>query len=139
MGEVFLKLVLVLSVFGLLLFLINKLLRTWLNVEKKKVFSYNHVNDKHKKIDWTIRIIFIFILFIGFFININRDPLKPIWFLEVHILLFAFIFVSEIVRAMMEKRYAENKNDYIFTVLQLVTILVCLLLMYSTDFFGLFR
>lgn len=67
MGEVFLKLVLVLSVFGLLLFLINKLLRTWLNVEKKKVFSYNHVNDKHKKIDWTIRIIFIFILFIGFF------------------------------------------------------------------------
>ncbi|MDQ7862082.1 DUF4181 domain-containing protein [Peribacillus frigoritolerans] len=24
-------------------------MRKWLNVEKKKLFSYGHVNDKHKK------------------------------------------------------------------------------------------
>ncbi|MEG0386620.1 MAG: DUF4181 domain-containing protein, partial [Solibacillus sp.] len=90
-------------------------MRKRLNVERKKIFSYNHINDKHKKIDWIIRITFTFFMIIGFFININRDSLTPIWFLETHILLFAFITVSEIVRIIMEKRYAENKNDYIFS------------------------
>ncbi|WP_233549493.1 DUF4181 domain-containing protein [Lysinibacillus yapensis] len=138
MGDFLAKLILMLSIFGLFLFLINKFLRKWLNVEKKKLFSYNHVNDKHKKIDWTIRIIFIFFLFISLFININRDPLKRIWFLETHILLFVFIIVSETVRVIMEKRYAENKNDYIFSAIQLVIISIFLLSVFSTDIFGLF-
>lgn len=138
MGEVFAKLILMLSIYGLCLFLINKFSRKWLNVEKKKLFSYNHVNDKHKKIDWIIRITFVFFLFIGFFINVNRDSLKHIWFLETHILLFVFIIVSEIVRIIMEKRYAENKNDYIFSAIQLVVISIFLLSVFSTDFFGLF-
>lgn len=136
MGEFFPKLILVFSIFGLFVFLINKFLRKWLNVEKKKLFSYNHVNDKHKKIDWSIRIIFIFFMFISLFINV--DPLKHIWFLETHNLLLVFIIVSEIVRVIMEKRYAENKNDYIFSAIQLMVILIFLFSVVSTDFFGLF-
>lgn len=137
-NEVFAKLILVLSTFGLFLFLINKFLRKWLNVEKKKLFSYDYVNDKHKKIDWTIRIIFIFFLSISVFINVNREPLKHIWFLETHILLFVVIIVTEIVRVIMEKRYADNKNDYIFSTIQLIVISIFLLSVFSTDFFGLF-
>lgn len=37
----------------------------------------------------------------------------------------------------MEKRYAANKNDYIFTSVQLVVISLFLIAMFSTDFFGL--
>lgn len=138
MSEVFTKLILVLSIFGLFLFLINKFFRKWLNVEKKKFFSYNYVNDKHKKIDWTIRIIFIFFLFFSFFINVNREPLKHIWYLEPHILLFVVIIVTEIVRVIMEKKYAENKNDYIFSAIQLMVTSIFLLWVFSTNFFGLF-
>ena len=137
MGEVFVKLILVLSIYGVCLFLINKFTRKWLNVEKKKLFSYNHVNDKHKKIDWIIRITCVFFLTIGFFINASRDFVKPIWFLEAHIILFAFIIVSEIVRIIMEKRYAENKNDYIFSAIQLVVGSIFLLSVFLTNFFGL--
>lgn len=138
MGEVFAKIILMLFIYGLFIFLINKSSRKWLNVEKKKFFSYNHVNDKHKKIAWIIRITFIFFLFIGFLINVNRDPLKHIWFLETHILLLVFLIVSEIARIMMEKRYAENKNDYIFSAIQLVAISIFLLSVFLTNFFGLF-
>ncbi|MFB7640460.1 DUF4181 domain-containing protein [Peribacillus butanolivorans] len=139
MESVFVKLILVLSIFGLFLFFINKVLRKWLNVEKKKLFSYGHVNDKHKKIDWTTRIIFIVFLFIGFFTNVKRDPLEHIWFLETHILLFVFIIASETARVIMEKRYAENRNDYIFSTIQLVIILIFLLSVFTTDFFGLLK
>lgn len=139
MGEFFAKLILILSIYGLSLFLINKFTRKWLNVEKKKSFSYNHVNEKHKKMDWIIRISFIFFIIVGAFINAFRDYLNPIWFLEAHILLFVFIIVSEIVRIIMEKKYAKNKNDYIFSTIQLVVISLFLLSVLSTDFFGLFR
>ncbi|MGM0890070.1 MAG: DUF4181 domain-containing protein [Bacillota bacterium] len=139
MESVFVKLILVLSIFGLFLFFINKVLRKWLNVEKKKLFSYGHVNDKHKKIDWTIRIICIVFLSIGFFTNVKRDPLEHIWFLETHILLFVFIIASETARVIMEKRYAENRNDYIFSTIQLVIISIFLLSVFTTDFFGLLK
>lgn len=137
--SVFVKLILLLSIFGLFLFFINKVLRKWLNVEKKELFSYGHVNDKHKKIDWTIRIIFIVFSFIGFLTNVKREPLEHIWFLETHMLLFVFIIASETTRVIMEKKYAENRNDYIFSTIQLVIISIFLLLMFTTDFFGLLK
>ncbi|MBD1383582.1 DUF4181 domain-containing protein [Bacillus sp. IB182487] len=114
-------------------------MRKLLKVEKKKFFSYNYLNDKHKKIDWTIRLIFIVLLFIGNFINVTRDPLESIWFLETHVLLFVFIIASETTRAIMEKRFAENKNDYIFTTLQLVFMSISFLSLFTTNFFGWFR
>lgn len=115
----------------------NKFLRKWLNVEKKEFFSNNFVNKQHKKIDWTIRITFIVVVLFGFFINVSEDPTKHIWLLQPHILIFGLIVVTELVRIVMEKRYAANKNDYIFTTVQLVVISMFLLAVFSTDFFGL--
>ncbi|WP_342573138.1 DUF4181 domain-containing protein [Solibacillus sp. FSL K6-1781] len=137
MENVLTNLILISSIFGLVLFCINKFLRKRLNVEKKEFFSYNHVNEQHKKIDWAIRITFIVFVLFGFFINVNHDPSKHIWFLQTHILMFDFIVITELVRIVMEKRYAKNKNDYIFTAVQLGVISLFLLAVFSTDFFGL--
>ena len=76
MESIFVKLILVLSIFGFFLFFVNNVLRKWLNVERKKIFTYGHVNDKHKKLDWTIRFIFTVLLFISFFTNVIRDPIE---------------------------------------------------------------
>lgn len=134
--SVWIKLFIMLAVFGTILFFINKAMRKWLGVEKKEVFSYNHVNEKHKKIDWTIRILTILFMGIGFTLNVNRDPSERIWFLETYFLLIVFIFATEIARVAMEKKYAENKKDYIFTTFQLVMISLFFILIYLTDFFG---
>lgn len=134
MGNFFTSLILILSIFGLVLFIMNKFLRKWLNVEKKEFFSNHFVNKKHKKMDWTIRITFIVVMLVGFFFNVSEDPSKHIWFLQPYILLFGLIFVTELVRIVMEKRYAANKNDYIFTSVQLVVISLFLIAMFSTDF-----
>lgn len=115
------------------------MLRKWLNVEKRSFFSYGHVNDKHKKMDWTVRIIGIALLFIGFFINnFIRDPYDPIWFWETYIVLFVIIIATEIVRIIMEKRYAENRNAYILSTIQLVIGAILLITVLMTNFFGLF-
>ena len=44
-------------------------------IEKRRIFSYNHINERNKKIDWTIRITFIVILFFGYLLDM-RIPIK---------------------------------------------------------------
>ncbi|WLR58989.1 DUF4181 domain-containing protein [Guptibacillus hwajinpoensis] len=138
METFFPKVIIMMTVAGVALYFINKALRKWLKVEKKQIFSYNHVNEVHKKWDWGIRISFIVLLIISFVVNIYRGFHDPIWYLQTHILLFVFIIASEAVRVIMEKKYAANKNDYIFTSIQLALILLFLTSMFSTNFFGLF-
>jgi uncharacterized membrane protein YfcA len=131
-----LKLLFLLTVFSVLMISFNAIMRRWLGVEKRKAFSHNHVNDKHKKIDWSIRFIFIAIMVIGGFINVTMIPREPYLFLQPWFLLFVLIFVTETVRAVMERRYAKNPNAYVFTVFQLVFTLILLILLFTTDFFG---
>ena len=133
-----LKFFLFLFVLWLFMFLFSAIVRRILKVEKKKMFSYNHLNERHKKIDWTIRIAFVVVMIVGAIINSTRFPLNPILFLEPYFLLIMLTFSTEIVTAVMEWKYAENRNAYIFTVLQLLFIALLLLSMFLTDFFGLF-
>lgn len=131
-----LKLLFLLTVFSVLMISFNAIMRRWLGVEKRKAFSHNHVNDKHKKIDWSIRLIFIAIMVIGGFINVTMIPREPYLFLQPWFLFFVLIFVTETVRAVMERRYAKNPNAYVFTVFQLVFTMILLILIFTTDFFG---
>jgi hypothetical protein len=138
MDEVLLKMILFLSAFGLFIYLINTGLRKWLKVEKKKLFSYNHINEKHKKIDWMIRVFSITLIIAGFIVHLLLDPVQRIWFLETHYILFGFLIASETARAIFEKKYSSNQNDYIYTTIQMVYLSVLLLSAFMTDFYGLF-
>ena len=77
-------------------------------------------------------------MIIGFIVNTTRLPLDPILFLEPYFSLIMLVFLTEIVTAVMEWKYAENRNAYIFTVLQLIYIAILLFSIYITDAFGLF-
>ncbi|MEG0385769.1 MAG: DUF4181 domain-containing protein [Solibacillus sp.] len=48
-----------------------------------------------------------------------------------------FLLLSELLRAFMEWKYAENKRDYIATITELLFGIGVALLLISTDFFGL--
>ncbi|WP_226659016.1 DUF4181 domain-containing protein [Pseudalkalibacillus hwajinpoensis] len=137
MDTYWLKVILMLLLFWVALHYSNKGLRKWLQVDKKKMFSYHHVNATHRTIDGIIRICVMLLLIISLFINIERNPQEPLWYLQTHIILFAYIVVSETVTVIMEKRYAVNKNDYLFTLFELVIIVIFSLLLYFTNFFGL--
>ncbi|WP_404323333.1 DUF4181 domain-containing protein [Cytobacillus firmus] len=129
------KLLLLVAIVGASMYFFELGLRKRLKVEKKKFFSYNHINDKHKKVDWTIRIGFLVAILGGGAFNITRDPMEWLWFLEPWFLLFVFIGVSESARALMEWKYAENRRAYMVTIIHLVFVLVLLLTVINTDFF----
>lgn len=130
------ELFLLLTIVLLLLVSFNALMRKLLKVEKKNFFSYDHVNEEHSKIDWTIRIIFIVILLLRYFVDTTGDPMDSIWFLEPWYIMMVFIVVTEVARATKEYKYAENRNAYKLTISQLVFIVVIFLTLYWSNFLG---
>ncbi|RLQ92307.1 DUF4181 domain-containing protein [Falsibacillus albus] len=132
------KILMILAIYFVVQLAINYLLRKWLKVKRKKLFSYNHLNEKHKKIDWTIRIITIVLLVIGTTINATRIPTEQFWFLQTYFILFMMIFSTETTRAIMEKKYAENRNDYLYTTFQLIFASILVISIFTTDFWGFF-
>lgn len=134
-----LALLLIVAIFLVMLALFNAIMRKWLRVEKPKAFSNNHVNDKHKKIDWSIRIFGIAMMVAGYSINVTRLPQEPYLLLEPWFLLLVFLFATEIVRALMERKYAKNPNAYLYTISQLVFLLIFLVSLFTNDFFGFYN
>lgn len=133
-----LKLIIILGVFSLLLFVFHTVMRKLLKIEKVKFFSNNYLNEEHKKIDWKIRMISIVVLLIGFIINIMRGPVDKLWFFESYFILFLSIIASESARAYMQWKYQTNRNAYIFTISQIVFICILMVSLFTTDLIGWF-
>ena len=112
-------------------YMMSKLLR----VERKKWFSYNHINDVHKKVDWLFRIAFAIILIVSASYRISLEPSEPAWYLDTWFLLIISIILSESVRAYMEWKYEENRNAYVLTISETVFILILYILILKTNFF----
>lgn len=131
------KLIIVLAILSLIMFIFNYLMKKYLKVEKRKTFSYNHVNEKHKKIDWVIRISFIIVMLITSFYQ-SRNINGVNWYFEFWFVILMFLTTSEMVRAFMEWKYSENRKEYIFTISQLIFILALLGVSFASNFFGFF-
>ena len=116
----------------------NAIMRKWLKVEKPKRFSYNHVNNLHKKIDWSLRGLFVVLLLLGYFVNSERiwNSQEPILLLQTWVLLFALVVSTEIVRAFMEWKYDENSNAYLVTISSLIFLAILVSSIFMTDFYG---
>lgn len=130
-----LKLLLLIVLFLLIIFLFNYIMSKTLKADRRKLFSDFHINEKHKMIDWTLRIITMVCLLLIF--PFNMDETKSYWFLQPWIILSLFLFVSEIVRAVMERKYAENPNAYKLTLGQLIFVIIMAFTLFKTDFWGL--
>ncbi|QOV12321.1 DUF4181 domain-containing protein [Viridibacillus arvi] len=133
-----LKIVVLLLIFTGIILMFGYFMRKILKVERKKWFSYNHVNDLHKKIDWSIRITFTLIFITISYYMTYSDVHNIDWYFDMWVYSFLlFIFLSESVRSVMEWKYATNPNTYIVTVAEMVLIIVLVMIILKTHFFNL--
>ena len=132
--DFWLKLVLLIIILMVLNFIFSAVMRRWLKVEKRKFFSYNHVNKLHSRVDWSIRMTFMVFIISGAFYNVTALPTESLWYLEAWFVLFVFLVVSESVQAIFEWKYAINRRDYIYTLSQLSFNMIVVIVVFSTDF-----
>ncbi|ANU14509.1 hypothetical protein B481_0272 [Planococcus halocryophilus Or1] len=103
------------------IFLVDMLLRKILGVEKKKSVKDRHFNDLHKKWDNIVSTgSGIVVLILALIIIVSDSPVNIYWFL-----LAAVVPISPLlVRVGFEKKYAENPNEYLITLLRMVITIV---------------
>ena len=87
------------------------LLRKMLQIEKvkKPFFSYNHINDAHRKFDWAIRIVSLCALIITYKLVSIEDYPQSIILVPTFIILLDFP-----VRAFFEWKQSPESKQYIF-------------------------
>lgn len=129
--------VLFIVAFVILFYTFSTIVRKKLHVEKQAIFSYNHVNETHKKIDWTLRAIFIVFIVGSLVAYMYSDTPPSVWYMQPYVLVFLFVIINETVRIVIEKKYAKNKNAYKATAMELLFLIVFIAVAFSTNFFGL--
>jgi hypothetical protein len=100
---------LMISVIAFVKFVIRKKLK--IPKVKKACFSYNHINAKHRKIDWTVRITALLInVFLIYQVMFEGFPIN------LFLILLALLFTSEnFVRAFFEWKFSEDPKQSILS------------------------
>ncbi|KAB8127386.1 DUF4181 domain-containing protein [Gracilibacillus oryzae] len=126
------KIILIIGIFILISLAYDTFMRKWLKVEKKEFFSYNFVNEKHRFVHWFVTIGGLICIFLTIPLSLGSS-----WFMQPWYLVIIILPIQEAARAVFERKYADNPNDFKFTISQIVFTLIWIFLLFQTRFFGL--
>ncbi|MCM3618248.1 DUF4181 domain-containing protein [Sutcliffiella horikoshii] len=117
------------------MYVVRFLLRRAFSIDKSKkdFFSYNHINDLHRKVDWGIRLIILVVNLVLFFMII--EDIVPIYF--VVIALLVLIIVDRLVHAFFEWKYSDNPKDAILTLSDMIIMVIAVVLVSSMNLLNL--
>ncbi len=132
-GSLFILLLILVVAFWIFGFVIRKLL----GVEKLKWFSNTYVNERHKNLDRSVRVIFIILFLFGNYYTFTNESIGTYSYLIPWFVIIILLLISDLLRAFMEWKYAENKRDYIATIAELLFWICVTSLLILTDFFSL--
>lgn len=104
-----------------ILFLVNLFLKKVLGVEKRNIFKANYVNARHKKVEFYLDIVGTVGMVAALIYGYEHGALYPIYASVVAAL------IVTLYKAYMERKYAENPREYIFTLLEFPLIILLIL------------
>ncbi|ANU14435.1 hypothetical protein B481_0189 [Planococcus halocryophilus Or1] len=95
------------------MWLVKWTLRKSFNIEKEKKvwFSYNHVNNLHKKIDWGLRIVAMLVMFMVLYLMIFKGYSVAFYMLTF----VTFMFIDSSVKAFFQWKYSDQPKQWILT------------------------
>ena len=130
-----LEIIMFISVLLALMWILNFTLKKIFKIEKEKrsVFSNNHVNDLHKKVDgylrWVSLLATLIVLYYFIFIEISI-----IYYITT---IGLFIFLDYVIKAFFEIIYSQNPKQSILTLSELALLALIFAVVVQFDVFGL--
>ena len=119
----------------ILISLVKLLLRKLLNIEKvkKEFFSYNHINELHRKIDKGLRIFSVItLILLSFVLLFYFEDL-------IYLILIApivLMVLDYIVRAFFEWKYTQYPKQSILTLTEMFLILIAIIIVFELKLLG---
>lgn len=123
--------ILVLLIVFVLISVVKLILRKVFNIEKEKkeFFSYNHINELHRKIDWVMRIAVAIATISATFYMLNED-------FSINLLLFIYFFNVVFdygVSAFFQWKYLDGSKRYILTISEGVILALTIAIVIDFD------
>jgi hypothetical protein len=105
------------------------LLRKIFKVEKVKrtFFSYNHINDSHRKVDKWVRTFTVISLIIFAILVINYKDLSYLYLIGV----ITLLTVDYAIRAFFEMKYSKHPKQAILTLAEMFLMLIAILIVFQ--------
>jgi hypothetical protein len=125
------KLVFLFCLFLIMIESIKFILRKALKIPKvkRKVFSYNHINTAHRKVDWVVRIATLIINLV-----ITYQLIYQKFSINLFLVLMVLLLTSEnFVRAFFEWRYSDHPRESIITMAEAVIMIALVLFIAQFD------
>lgn len=118
-----------------IMYLAKWFLRKLFNIKKtkKKLFSYNHINKWHARIDWGMRIVTVIVNFILIFL-ISYERIS---ILSISLVLVLIILSDFFIRAFFEWKYIDNPKEAILTLSDMVILLVSVVVVFGMNLLNL--
>lgn len=113
-------------------FFLRKVFR--IEKEKKSIFSYNHINDLHKKVDWSVRIGTMIASLVVLYLVFYKEFPVTLYL----VLLVLVIMADYLVRAIFEWKYSQNPKQAILTISEMALIVIALIVVFQFDILNLF-
>ncbi|PFG07687.1 DUF4181 domain-containing protein [Bacillus sp. es.034] len=116
MGLFFLKIILIIMFYLLLMYTFHRGISSWLGVSKRKIFSHDTINEHHEKADTIHRKIMLSALFSCVIIDVIFDYKH--WYQNPYSYMLLLLISGSFLKAYMEWKYVENKRECTYTVLE---------------------
>ena len=102
--------------------IINYIVGKIFNVDLNGLFSENYVNNRHKKIDWIIRIIAVPVAIGIYIFSYNVTFNQSTGLIVASTLMFFSIILNQLTSIYMEKKHLANTNQYKATIVKSILI-----------------
>ncbi len=129
---VWIKFGLIIAVIFICIFIAKILVRKIFNIEKakKEFFTYNYINELHRKVDKSYRLFSTVILFIAIIVIFTY--FERFYYL-VFVAVFISIFLEFLMRAFFEWKYSKYPKESILTLTELFIFLLATILVLQFD------
>jgi hypothetical protein len=126
---------LIVIVVFILISIVKLLLRKLLKIEKakKEFFSYNHINELHRKVDKGLRIFSVITLILLSFVLLFyfEDLIYLIFFATI-----VLVVLEYMVRAFFEWKYTQHPKQSILTLTEMFLILIAIIIVIELKLLG---
>ena len=126
-----LLLVVLFILISLLKFSLRKLFK--IKKEKKELFSYNHINKLHQKVDWFVRGVTMLALVVILYLTMFKG--YPVSFFLIALILLTAIDYS--VRTFFEWKYSDNPKQSILTIAEMAVLVLVFAAVFQFDLLNL--
>ncbi|MCC5800898.1 DUF4181 domain-containing protein [Rossellomorea vietnamensis] len=118
MTTLFLKVLLILGIYAILVTFFHRVTSKRLGVKRRSFFSSETVNDHHERGDKLLSYLTLLVLLAGFIFHVVTDFDSEYWFFQPYFIVAIFYVARNLWKSFVENKVFSDKRESIYTMME---------------------